>query len=100
MVALGWLDTTTPAWEVSIVNATLLDDHRGLVMPPELPAQSAVTVQQIDADTWIVKSHRPTLEFVMVDIPLINELPRDPEWEAVEARLTAHSNRKVARFED
>jgi hypothetical protein len=34
------------------VNATLLDDRRRLVMPPELPAKSAVTVQQINADTW------------------------------------------------
>lgn len=82
------------------MNATLLDDRRRLVMPPELPAKSAVTVQQIDADTWIVKRHQPRRDFVMVAIPVIKELPRDPEWEAVEARLTAHSNRKVEPFEE
>jgi len=89
------LDTVVKAREAPIVNATLLDDRRRLVMPPELPAKSAVTVQQIDADTWIVKRHRPQRDFVMV-----KELPHDPEWEAVETRLTAHSNRKVAPFEE
>jgi hypothetical protein len=82
------------------VNATLLDDRRRLVMPPELPAKSAVTVQRIDADTWIVKRHRPQKNVIMVAIPIVKELPNDPEWEAVEARLTAHSNRKVAPFEE
>ena len=94
------LDTLIKAWEAPIVNATLLDDRRRLVMPPELPAKSAVTVQQIDADTWIVKRHRPQRDFVMVAIPVIPELPRDPEWEAIEARLNAHCNRKVAPFEE
>jgi hypothetical protein len=82
------------------VNATLLDDRRRLVMPPELPAKSAVTVQRIDSDTWIVKRHRPQKNVIMVAIPIVKELPNDPEWEAVEARLTAHSNRKVAPFEE
>jgi len=36
----------------------------------------------------------------MVAIPVIPELPRDPEWEAIEARLNAHCNRKVAPFEE
>jgi hypothetical protein len=47
-----------------------------------------------------VKRHRPQRDFVMVAIPVIQELPRDPEWEAVEARLTAHGNRNVAPFEE
>ena len=94
------LDTVVKAREAPIVNATLRDDRRRLFMPPELPAKSAVTVQQIDADTWIVKRHRPQRDFVMVAIPVIKELPHDPEWEAVETRLTAHSNRKVAPFEE
>ena len=36
----------------------------------------------------------------MVAIPIIKELPSDPEWEAVEAKFTAHCNRKVAPFEE
>ena len=82
------------------MNATLLDDRRRLVMPPELPAKSAVTVQQIDADTWIVKRHCPQRNFLIAPIPIITELPSDPEWEAVEAKLTAHCNRKIAPLEE
>ncbi len=82
------------------MNATFLYDRRRLVMPLELPAKSAVTVQRLDADTWIVKRHRPQKNVVMVAIPIIKKLPSDPEWEAIEARLTAHCNRKVAPFEE
>jgi len=35
------------------MTATVIDSRRRLVMPPELPARSAVTVQQLDDDTWI-----------------------------------------------
>ncbi len=87
-------------WEAPTMNATLLDDRRRLVMPAELPAKSAVTVQQIDADTWIVRRHRPQKNVVMVAIPIIKKLPGDPEWEAVESRLTAQGNRKVAPVEE
>ena len=87
-------------WDAPIVNATLLDDRRRLLMPVELPPKSAVTVQRIDADTWIVKRHRPQKNVIMVAIPIVKDLPSDPEWEAVEAKLTAHCNRKVAPFEE
>lgn len=87
-------------WKSPIVNATLLDDRRRLVMPRELPPKSAVTVQRIDADTWIVKRHRPQKNVIMVAIPIIKELPSDPEWEAVEAKLTAHCNRTVAPIDE
>jgi hypothetical protein len=51
-------------------------------------------------DTWIVKRHRPQRNVIMAAVPVIKELPADPEWEAVEARLTTHGNRKVAPFEE
>jgi hypothetical protein len=82
------------------MNERLLDDRRRLVMPAELPPKSAVTVQQIDADTRIVKRHRPQNNVIMVAIPIIKELPSDPEWAAVEAKLTARSNRKIAPIEE
>ena len=82
------------------MTATVIDDRRRLVMPPELPAKSAVTVQQIDADTWVVKRRRPQKSVVMVAIPVIKDLPRDPAWEAVEAKITRHCNRRVAPFEE
>jgi len=72
------------------MNATVVDGRRRLVMPPELPARSAVTVQQIDQDTWIVKRARPCKPNLVVLLPDIKKLPRDPVWEAVEERIAAH----------
>ena len=69
-------------------------------MPPEPPPKSAVTVQQIEADTWMVKRPRPRRDFVMVAISVINELPPDQEREAVEARLTEHCHRMVVPVEE
>ena len=39
-------------------------------------------------------------EIVAVQPPDIKKLPRDPEWEALEVRLVAHTNKKLPPFED
>jgi hypothetical protein len=36
----------------------------------------------------------------MVAIPIIKELPSDPEWQAVEDKLTTRGNRKIAPIEE
>ena len=82
------------------MNATVTDDRRRLVMPPELPARSAVTVQQIDEDTWIVKRHKPDKEFIVVLFPDVAHLPDDPEWEKVEAAFAKHAIQKLTPFEE
>ena len=82
------------------MNATVIDDRRRLVMPPELPAKSAVTVQQIDADTWLVKRARRVKTRMVMLLPDVKELPSDPAWEKTESRMVAHTNRKVAPFEE
>jgi len=82
------------------MNATLTDDRRRLVMPPELPARSAVTVQQIDEDTWLVKRQRADKKFIMVLFPDVPRLPDDPEWEKVEAAFTQHAIKNLAPFEE
>ena len=82
------------------MTATVIDNRRRLVMPPELPARSSVTVQQIDEDTWIVKRLRPTKTEVVVLLPDIKKLPQDPEWEALEVRFVAHTNKNRRPFEE
>jgi hypothetical protein len=81
------------------MNATLTDDRRRLVMPPELPARSPVTVQQIDADTWIVKRARPMKTQMVVLLPDVKKLPDDKEWEAIEQRMAEHHYKKLPPFE-
>lgn len=80
--------------------ATLSDDRRRVVMPPELPAKSPVTIQQLDEDTFLVKRQRPSKNYVMIAVPVINVLKSDPEWEAVESRMAAHHKRHIAPFEE
>jgi hypothetical protein len=82
------------------MNATLTDDRRRLVMPPELPARSPVTVQQIDADTWIVKRARPVKPLMVMLLPDVKKLPHDAAWQETESRIVAHSNKSVAPFEE
>lgn len=80
--------------------ATLTDDRRRVVMPPELPAKSPVTIQQLDEDTFLVKRQRPSKKYVMIAVPVIKELKSDPKWEAVESRMAAHHKRTIAPFEE
>jgi len=54
-------------------------------MPPECPPRSAVTIQRIDDDTWLVKRVVEEKKFKKVFIPIIDTLPRDPDWDKVEA---------------
>ncbi len=82
------------------MNATLIDDRRRLVMPPELPARSPVTVQQIDEDTWIVKRARPSKARMVLLLPDVKQLPDDPEWDKLEARMAAHSFKNLPPFEE
>ncbi len=82
------------------MTATVIDSRRRLVMPPELPARSAVTVQQIDDDTWLVKRARPSKTNLVVLLPDIKKLPRDPEWEAIEERIAAHTAKNLPPFEE
>jgi hypothetical protein len=80
--------------------ASTTDDKRRLTMPKELPAKSAVTIQQLDDDSWLVTRQKPKADLVVVALPKIKVLPSDPEWEAIERRMTKHNNRKLPRFEE
>ena len=58
----------------------------------QIPGTLPANANSLD---WIVQGHRPQRDFVKEGISVIQDLSRDPEWEAVEARLTAHCNQKV-----
>jgi hypothetical protein len=77
-----------------------LDERRRLVMPPECPPNSAVIVQQIDEDTWVVKRAREERNFKTVLIPVIDALPRDPEWDQVEKAFGEAMWKKLPPPED
>jgi hypothetical protein len=79
---------------------SITDDKRRLTMPKELPPKSAVTIQQLDDDSWLVTRQKPMTGLVVVALPTIKELSSDPEWEALERRIVKHNNRKLPRFEE
>ena len=82
------------------MTATVLDARRRLVMPPELPARSAVIVQQVDEDTWLVKRAKRTKHRMVVLLPDIKQLPDDPAWEKVEETFVSDSNKGLSQFEE
>jgi hypothetical protein len=79
--------------------ASMIDDKRRLTMPKELPPKSAVTIQQLDDDSWLVTRQKPS-DVVVVALPRLKTLPDDPEWEALEKRMVKHNNRKLPPFEE
>jgi hypothetical protein len=80
--------------------AAMSDDKRRVTMPKELPPKSAVTIEQVDENSWLITRQRPNADIVVFALPTIKELPADPEWEAVEARMVKHNNRRLPRFEE
>ena len=50
----------------------------------------------LDADTWIVKRQREQTDVVFIAVPLIEALPSDPAWEAIESRMVKYNNRKLS----
>ncbi len=80
--------------------ASMTDDKRRLTMPRELPPKSAVTIQRVDRDTWLVTRQRAARGIVIVGLPCIERLPDDPEWEALERRMVKHNNKKLPPFEE
>lgn len=75
-------------WEIATVKLELesrqVDGKRRLIMPQDCPPRSAVTIQQLDQETWLVKRRRPTKNYKLVLIPAIDKLPDDPKWDKVE----------------
>ena len=71
--------------------AVKTDSKRRLTMPPTLPPSSAVFIQEVDGDTWLVRRVRPVQGLRLVTIPVISRLPDDPEWQALEVKAAEHA---------
>jgi hypothetical protein len=54
-----------------------------------------VTIEQLDAGTWIVRRQPGGVRLKRVLIPLVDHLPREPEWEKVEDHFTRHASRRL-----
>jgi hypothetical protein len=75
------------------MKSATLDGRRRLVMPPGCPPGSAVTIQELDKTTWLVKRQLPARDFKMVMIPVIDRLPHDSQWDKTEAAFARHASK-------
>ncbi len=72
-----------------------LDDKRRLIMPANCPPGAAVTIQQLDEDTWLVKRRKPAKQVKVVLVPEIHKLPADPDWDRVEVAFARAALKKL-----
>ncbi|HUZ07621.1 MAG TPA: hypothetical protein VMV89_09055 [Candidatus Paceibacterota bacterium] len=82
------------------MKSATLDSKRRLVMPADCPPRSLVTIHSVDKDTWVVHRQKPSKKIKMITIPIITELPDDPEWEKVEEKIARHSAENLPPFEE
>ena len=82
------------------MTATVLDDRRRLVMPPELPAKSSVIVEQLDDDTWVVRRAKRSRIKMVALLPDVEHLPDDPGWEKIETAFVQAGHKGLTPFEE
>lgn len=68
-------------------------------MPPECPPNSAVTVWQVDENTWLVRRQVKRAGVKMVTIPVLERLRDDPAWEKKERALAKELSANLPPFE-
>ena len=64
-------------------------------MPPECPPNSAVIIQQLDEETWLVKVAREEKKLKRVYIPLIKDLPGEAEFDRLEKAYAKGGSRNI-----
>ena len=74
-------------WEYPIMQSATVDERRRVVMPKECPPHSAVTIQQVDDHSWLVRRQLPDRNVRVVAIPVIPRLVDDPAWERTETEI-------------
>jgi bifunctional DNA-binding transcriptional regulator/antitoxin component of YhaV-PrlF toxin-antitoxin module len=82
------------------VKSATLDKKRRIVMPKECPPRARVTIEQLDALTWVVRLQPTGVRFKRVLIPIIDRLGSDPEWEREELRIARHVARRLKPEEE
>lgn len=64
-------------------------------MPSGCPPHSAVTIEQLDDNAWLVERALPDRSFKMIAIPIIKKLRDHPDWEKTEAALARYAAGQV-----
>ena len=83
-----------------MIKAAQVDERRWLVMPPECPPGSTVTIQEVGDGSWLVHRQQEQKGYKVVLIPVIDRLPEDPVWEAIEKRMAERAWKQMPPFEE
>jgi DNA-binding transcriptional regulator/RsmH inhibitor MraZ len=82
------------------MKAANIDDKRRVVLPPKWRPHSAVTIQELDDTTLLIKRQVPSRKFKTVVFPVVDRLPDDPEWEKVEEAFARHASKNLPEPEE
>ncbi len=77
------------------IKAANTDDRRRVVLPEGCPPNSAVTIQEVSEDAWLIKRHTKGSNLVFVALEHIPRLADDPEHEKEELQLARHLSSRV-----
>ena len=77
------------------MKSATLDAKRRLVMPEDCPPRSLVIIHTLDKNTWVVHRQTARKNVKMITIPIITDLPADPEWEKIENKIGRHIARRL-----
>ena len=69
------------------MKAGTVDDQRRVILPETFPANSEVFIQQLDDDIVLIRLAKEGKKFKRVLIPVVDQIPADPEWDNVEESL-------------
>lgn len=67
-----------------------LDNKRRVTMPPEWPARTAITIQDLGNDCLLVRRVREEKDLKVVVFKGSTPLPEDPEWDQAALVLARH----------
>jgi hypothetical protein len=86
--------------KASELTARTVDDKRRVVMPEECPPNALVIIQQLDKDTWLVRRPKRDQKFKSITLPIVENLPNDPEWDKVELGLAKAASKRLPEPEE
>ena len=84
----------------SKLTTSRVDNRRRIVLPDDLPPGCVVSIQEVGPDTFLVQRVKPKAAVKLLAIPIIKDLPDDPEWEKKEAKFARHLFKRLPKFEE
>lgn len=83
-----------------MVKTRQVDAKRRVILPEGFEPGCDVLMEQVDADTWLIRRYRQQRSVKILKIPVIRRLLDDPEWDSVERALTSAAQKTLSPPEE